>query len=88
VTGMATTTPVRQAANGVRRTALPVPRMARHRQRVRLAAACYAGIVLLVGLAVAMGRVLPAAVGVPLFIALAATVVAIAHPGLRLTLRR
>lgn len=85
---MATMTPAPPAASGARRVDHPLAVAARHRRRIRLAVACYAGMVLLVALAVVLARVLPAVLGVPLFVVLAGVVVVVAHPALRVTLRR
>ena len=87
MTAMATMTPApKPVAPGAHRAAVD-PGVSMRRRKLRLATACYLGMVMLVALAIAMSTVLPAVLGVPLFIALAAAVVVIAHPTIRLTRR-
>jgi len=88
MTAMATTTPAPKTVPPGAHRAVVDPGLGARRRRLRLAGACYLGMVMLVALAIAMSTVLPTALGVPLFIALAAAVVVIAHPTIRLTRRR
>lgn len=87
MTAMATMTPARKTVGSGSHRAEPVPALAAHRRRFRLAAACYLGMVMLVALAIAMSAILPAAIGAPLFALFAAGVVVLAHPTIRITRR-
>jgi hypothetical protein len=87
MTVMATTTPARASVTGAEPAGKPRLRAARTSRRLRLSAACYAGIVLMIALTLVAARVLPTAAGVALFAAGMAAVVAVAHPAIRVTHR-
>jgi len=83
MTAMATSTTARTQASGARRADLPEAAMLRQNRRIKMAAACYVGLVALVGLFVLAAQVLPAGVGLPLFVLASAGVVAAGHPRVR-----
>lgn len=83
MTAMATSTHVRTQANGARRAELPEAAAMRHTRRIKMAAACYLGLVVLVGVFVLAAQVLPPGVGLPLFVLGAGAVVALGHPRIR-----
>lgn len=80
MTAMATSTRIHPETNGARRMDHPATAAARAGRRVKMAAACYLGIVAMVLATVLAARVLPAGVGVPLFVLGMVLVVVAAHP--------
>lgn len=88
MTAMATMTPAPKTVGSGAHRADSVASPDGRRRRVRLVAACYLGMVMLVALAIAMSTVLPAAVGAPLFVLFATGVVVLAHPTIRITRRK
>jgi hypothetical protein len=87
MTVMATTTRTRPSTSGARRVDTPATVAARETRRVKMAVACYLGIVVMIALALAASTVLPAGVGVPLFVLGMGLVVALAHPTIRVARR-
>lgn len=88
MTFMATTTRVPTPVNGARRADMPEAVALRQARRVHLAAACYAGILVMVALTIAASRVLSPAVGLPVFVVGMVAIVAVGHPGIGFARRK
>lgn len=87
MTVMATPTPVRVRADESRPLARTSAKPERITRRLRMVAACYAGIVMLVAMALVASRVWPSGVVAPLFMVGMLVLVALLHPRASVTRR-
>lgn len=86
MTAMATSAPSKPAPVGATRAAIS-ERVAPVGRRVALVGACYLGMALIVALTVLAAHVLPAGVGLPVFMAAMIALVVLLHPTVRVTRR-